>query len=151
MNCLALTCTCKTKSSGGDEEDRTPDLRIANATLSQLSYVPGGPRSVRAWPACLKSLPVRTRLKYTARMRPADPDVHPPYSIEYCDREYNVRASLPNALQILASWAERGAATRRQRAALLDLPYGESAAERLDLFPTPREGSPLLVYIHGGY
>ena len=27
---------------GGDEEDRTPDLRIANATLSQLSYVPFG-------------------------------------------------------------------------------------------------------------
>ena len=27
---------------GGDEEDRTPDLRIANATLSQLSYVPTG-------------------------------------------------------------------------------------------------------------
>jgi hypothetical protein len=26
---------------GGDEEDRTPDLRIANATLSQLSYIPG--------------------------------------------------------------------------------------------------------------
>jgi hypothetical protein len=27
---------------GGAEEDRTPDLRIANATLSQLSY---GPRT----------------------------------------------------------------------------------------------------------
>ena len=27
-------------NSGGDEEDRTPDLRIANATLSQLSYAP---------------------------------------------------------------------------------------------------------------
>ena len=26
--------------SGGAEEDRTPDLRIANATLSQLSYRP---------------------------------------------------------------------------------------------------------------
>ena len=25
---------------GGDEEDRTPDLGIANAALSQLSYVP---------------------------------------------------------------------------------------------------------------
>ena len=25
---------------GGDEGDRTPDLRIANATLSQLSYIP---------------------------------------------------------------------------------------------------------------
>ena len=29
--------------SGGAEEDRTPDLRIANATLSQLSYRPEGP------------------------------------------------------------------------------------------------------------
>jgi hypothetical protein len=28
------------ESGGGDEEDRTPDLRIANATLSQLSYAP---------------------------------------------------------------------------------------------------------------
>ncbi len=27
-------------NGGGDEEDRTPDLRIANAALSQLSYVP---------------------------------------------------------------------------------------------------------------
>ena len=25
---------------GGEEEDRTPDLRIANAALSQLSYHP---------------------------------------------------------------------------------------------------------------
>ena len=26
--------------SGGDEGDRTPDLSVANATLSQLSYIP---------------------------------------------------------------------------------------------------------------
>ena len=44
---LALTLQKKQRAargspfqSGGDEEDRTPDLRIANATLSQLSYVP---------------------------------------------------------------------------------------------------------------
>jgi hypothetical protein len=37
--------------SGGDEEDRTPDLRIANATLSQLSYVPENANSSStAWP-----------------------------------------------------------------------------------------------------
>ena len=38
--------------SGGDEEDRTPDLRIANATLSQLSYVPTEWLSIAepAWP-----------------------------------------------------------------------------------------------------
>ena len=28
-------------SIGGDEGDRTPDLGIANAALSQLSYIPG--------------------------------------------------------------------------------------------------------------
>ena len=30
---------------GGAEGDRTPDLRIANAALSQLSYGPGPSRS----------------------------------------------------------------------------------------------------------
>ena len=29
---------------GGEEEDRTPDLRIANAALSQLSYPPTKPQ-----------------------------------------------------------------------------------------------------------
>ena len=28
------------KRVGGDEEDRTPGLGIANAALSQLSYIP---------------------------------------------------------------------------------------------------------------
>jgi hypothetical protein len=31
---------CSTKSAGGAEEDRTPDLVIANDALSQLSYSP---------------------------------------------------------------------------------------------------------------
>jgi arylformamidase len=84
-------------------------------------------------------------------MRTQDPDQHPPYTAEYCDREYNARAAISDAQRILSAWTERAAITRRQRAALLDLPYGESAAERLDVFPTPRDGAPLLVYIHGGY
>lgn len=40
---------------GGAEEDRTPDLRIANATLSQLSYGPtvlGGADPVITSPKC---------------------------------------------------------------------------------------------------
>ena len=31
---------------GGDEEDRTPGLGIANAALSQLSYIPKGQSQV---------------------------------------------------------------------------------------------------------
>src|SRR6186997_2005956 len=42
---------------GGDEEDRTPDLRIANATLSQLSYVPGKPISITRGPRSGKLAP----------------------------------------------------------------------------------------------
>ncbi len=36
---------------GGEEEDRTPDLVIANDALSQLSYPPNGIyfRSIRTW------------------------------------------------------------------------------------------------------
>ena len=33
---------------GGEDEDRTHDLRIANAALSQLSYVPMG-EIIAAW------------------------------------------------------------------------------------------------------
>ena len=38
--CPALLGHVLDLSDGGEEEDRTPDLRIANATLSQLSYHP---------------------------------------------------------------------------------------------------------------
>ena len=39
---------------GGDEEDRTPDLCIANAALSQLSYVQ--PRTIAAQSVLLEFL-----------------------------------------------------------------------------------------------
>ena len=41
--CRSFSCLYgqfNTGRIGGAEEDRTPDLRIANATLSQLSYGP---------------------------------------------------------------------------------------------------------------
>jgi len=72
-------------------------------------------------------------------------------TVEFCEREYNARASIPEHPQIFARWAEQSAATRRLRACLIDLVYGETAGERLDLFPTRRDAAPLLVYIHGGY
>ncbi len=73
------------------------------------------------------------------------------YAPEFCEREYNARAAIPDHPQIFARWAEQAAATRRLRACLLDLPYGETAGERLDLFPARNDGAPLLVFIHGGY
>ncbi len=73
------------------------------------------------------------------------------YSVEFCEREYNARAMIPEHPQIFARWAEQAAATRRLRACLIDLQYGDSTPERLDLFPARSDGAPLLVFIHGGY
>ena len=73
------------------------------------------------------------------------------YTHEFCEREYNVRASIPDHPAILSRWTLQAAATRRLHACLLDLAYGELPDERLDFFPTRLEPSPLFVFIHGGY
>jgi arylformamidase len=73
------------------------------------------------------------------------------FSVEFCEREYNARAAIAEHPQIFARWAEQSAATRRLRACLIDLNYGDTAGERLDLFPARSDGAPLLVFIHGGY
>lgn len=41
-------------SVGGEEEDRTPDLRIANAALSQLSYPPNALKSIARVRRCYR-------------------------------------------------------------------------------------------------
>ena len=73
------------------------------------------------------------------------------YTPDFCDREYNARLAIPDHPQIFARWADQAAATRRLRACLLDLPYGASPAEKLDLFPARAAAAPLFVFIHGGY
>ena len=78
------------------------------------------------------------------------------------DDQYNNRQRVPEAGVILAGWAQASARARSQLNAHIDLAYGESAAERLDIF-LPRaarrgtgarrkvSGAPVLVFIHGGY
>ncbi len=48
---------------GGDDEDRTHDLRIANAALSQLSYVPTRGRIIAARPGCRNRAALADRLR----------------------------------------------------------------------------------------
>jgi arylformamidase len=73
------------------------------------------------------------------------------HSTDFYEREYNARAAIPEHPRIFARWAEQAAATRRLRACLIDLPYGDSSGEKLDLFPARGESAPLFVFIHGGY
>lgn len=74
---------------------------------------------------------------------------------DWYDRQYHTRAAIPEHPQILSWWAEASEAARTRLDGRLDLRYGEGLNETLDLFPGsgahPPEGSPLLVYIHGGF
>ena len=67
------------------------------------------------------------------------------------DAQYNNRARVPEAVQILPRWAEASALARSRMTVLPDLAYGGGPGETLDLFPARAPGAPVLVFIHGGY
>lgn len=67
------------------------------------------------------------------------------------DAQYNNRARIPDALQILERWANASAHTRAQTRCVLDVPYGDAPSEKLDIFPAAAPNAPVLVHIHGGY
>ena len=75
--------------------------------------------------------------------------------------QYNNRARVPGHAEILARWARDSQVIRDTRPCRLDLAYGDTPAERLDVFgpsdaiPGPKvrrhPGAPMLVFIHGGW
>jgi arylformamidase len=70
---------------------------------------------------------------------------------EWLNAQYNNRALVPDYARHLAHWAEASALSRAQSDCRLDLPYGDGATDKLDLFRAPRPGAPVLVFVHGGY
>jgi arylformamidase len=67
------------------------------------------------------------------------------------DAAYNNTAAVPERDAIVADWATRSARLRRERPGHLDLHYGDSPRERLDLFLAADPKAPTLAFIHGGY
>jgi arylformamidase len=70
------------------------------------------------------------------------------------DADYNLRAAVPEHPAWFERYATTSAAFRARWPGLLDLAYGDSPRQAIDLFlpespQTPRP--PLLVFIHGGY
>ena len=70
---------------------------------------------------------------------------------EYYEQQYNNRAAVPEHPQILARWASESEAVRAARRCELDLQYGPSLLEKLDLYFPDGPSQALLVFIHGGY
>jgi arylformamidase len=80
--------------------------------------------------------------------------MHAAHDSDWLEVQYNNRARVGDSAQILQRWAQASQLAREQSVARLDLPYGEEAGQRLDLFPAQTEHSapaPVLVFIHGGY
>ena len=69
----------------------------------------------------------------------------------YYDRQYNARAMISDHAAIFERWKTRSQEARASLPCHLDIPYGTSPAEKLDIFPAEGKSEALLVFIHGGY
>jgi arylformamidase len=58
---------------------------------------------------------------------------------------------IPDHAQIFERGSRRSAQARADLSCHLDVAYGSSAAEKLDIFPAQGRSEALLVFIHGGY
>ncbi len=64
---------------------------------------------------------------------------------------YNNRALVPDFADHFAHWREASEVARQTLKPQLDLRFGDGPLETLDVFPAPRPGAPVVVFIHGGY
>ena len=71
-------------------------------------------------------------------------------SADFIERGYNNRAAFPDHPQWFARWAAASEAVRQRLDAHLDLRYGDSPRQTLDVFAAARPRAALL-FIHGGY
>jgi arylformamidase len=72
------------------------------------------------------------------------------YTQAELDRAYDQRAWAPNADEVIARYASESAKTRKRFSGALDVRYGSTKEETLDLFPAAARGAPLHVHVHGG-
>ena len=70
---------------------------------------------------------------------------------EKLEAHLNPRLAVPDFADHLARYETMSAAARQRLEGKLDLPYGASPLERLDVFPAATAGAPLHIFIHGGY
>jgi arylformamidase len=69
----------------------------------------------------------------------------------FLSKAYNNRELVPEHPRIMARWAEDSLRARDRIAGHLDLRYGDSPGERIDIFPAQRGDGACLMFIHGGY
>lgn len=70
---------------------------------------------------------------------------------KYLNEQYMPRTAVPNAEAYLANAASRSEKARKKLGGHLDIAYGDTPGQTLDVFPAASKGAPVHVFIHGGY
>jgi arylformamidase len=73
------------------------------------------------------------------------------YGKDQLDAQYNVRAAVPEFQTFFDDWAERSLHARERLLSLLNVAYGGTPLETMDIFPASQPKAPMEVFIHGGY
>lgn len=67
------------------------------------------------------------------------------------DAQYNAGAAVADPGRYLRGYTERSRAARERLRCELDIAYGPTLDETLDIFPADAPRAPVFVFIHGGY
>tara|TARA_Y100000588_G_C14080650_1_gene850027 strand:+ start:91 stop:951 length:861 start_codon:yes stop_codon:yes gene_type:complete len=73
------------------------------------------------------------------------------YDRQGLDVQYNNRERVANYLDYFNRWAETSAKIRETIDCHIDVAFGESDMERLDIFPALTPDAPVCMFVHGGY
>lgn len=69
----------------------------------------------------------------------------------WLDSMYNNRRLVPDYAAYFERWIQTSKAVRSSQPCTLDVAYGKSQGEKLDVFPAADRNAPVVVFIHGGY
>ncbi|MEF7617535.1 alpha/beta hydrolase [Aquincola sp. MAHUQ-54] len=67
------------------------------------------------------------------------------------DAQYNTSTGVTDPAAELRHYVDRSRLARETLRCTLDVPFGPTLAETLDIFPAAQPGAPVFVFIHGGY
>ncbi len=70
---------------------------------------------------------------------------------EQIDAEYDMSLVIGDPSEYFAFYMNESAAARERLAGELDVPFGPTIEETLDIFPAANPAAPIVVFIHGGY
>ena len=67
------------------------------------------------------------------------------------DAQYNPSAGLPAGAQPMQQFAAQAHQARSGLRCVLDVPFGPTREETLDIFPADTANAPVFIFLHGGY